>query len=631
VTIRVYQNMEVGSAIMQDLKKILKLVFVEAVKKREQALDDSVSALDSLLTKLETALNHGLKFRKRRLVVSWRSTKASPSFFSLLEELEQRLPFDPLLEGGDFWGTLGLQPVRELKWVTDPPSRLKIWLRQSLNVGLLGKRLRLVPEYPEILQKWYEPYGLLKNVDTVDDFISIVAALNAVSINLSLDPNVVLRVGNEVDTVLDVLSPIDSPCSSPEHSPHEGIKTFESWRDCFFQGFGDKEDSHRNDGEMLLLESPILSNENTNLVQESHRRVGLPATCSSSMFEFDSKSGSTSSEDTTRTQEVTRTDNDYLQSTHSFPDDNFGLGDWSEFMHDFGPPIQKEFVNLHEESDIPREISKGGIYGSDSSKDIGEIFVCAGLMRPIQATGRPDLDNYDDDEDDENCISEDNERTLFDKYSTLLENGVGSGEVGMTEMPIQCVDEKNDASGSMEKHLFKIDNSSDQPSTYPEVLEYFEKQETTTVKSKIPSRSMTMSSCTCSSDLVYDDDDDEVLGNLDTIEGRCKSCNCQVTGSSKQSLPQEPVEVLTVSGNCSSSCNLKEVEFVPISIEIDGLLGQPRISGFVALEVSAKSNNSSEQKGEISSSSSSDITKRDTLLLGPDQVNVVVSMCLRSS
>jgi hypothetical protein len=60
-------------------------------------------------------------------------------------------------------------------------------------------------------------------------------------------------------------------------------------------------------------------------------------------------------------------------------------------------------------------------------------------------------------------------------------------------------------------------------------------------------------------------------------------------------------------------------------------LGQPRISGFVALEVSAKSNNSSEQKGEISSSSSSDITKRDTLLLGPDQVNVVVSMCLRSS
>lgn len=216
--------------------------------KREQALDDSVSALDSLLTKLETALNHGLKFRKRRLVVSWRSTRASPSFFSLLEELEQRLPFDPLLEGGDFWGTLGLQPVRELKWVTDPPSRLKVWLRQSLNVGLLGKRLRLVLEYPDILQKWYEPYGLLKNVDAVDDFISIIAALNAVSINLSLDPNVVLRVGNEVDTVLDVLSPIDSPCSSPEHSPHEGIKTFDSWRDSFFQGFGDKGASDRNDG-----------------------------------------------------------------------------------------------------------------------------------------------------------------------------------------------------------------------------------------------------------------------------------------------------------------------------------------------------------------------------------------------
>lgn len=203
MTIRVYQNMEVGSAIVQHLKFFLKLVFVEAVKKREQSLDDSVSALDSLLTKLETALNHGLKFRKRRLVVSWRSTRASPSFFSLLEELEQRLPFDPLLEGGDFWGTLGLQPVRELKRVTDPPSRLKVWLRQSLNVGLLGKRLRLVLEYPDILQKWYEPYGLLKNVDAVDDFISIIAALNAVSIDLSLDPNVVLRVGNEVDTVLD--------------------------------------------------------------------------------------------------------------------------------------------------------------------------------------------------------------------------------------------------------------------------------------------------------------------------------------------------------------------------------------------------------------------------------------------
>ena len=122
--------------------------------------------------------------------MSWRSTRASPSFFSLLEELEQRLPFDPLLEGGDFWGTLGLQPVRELKWVTDPPSRLKVWLRQCLNVGLLGKRLRLVLEYPDILQKWYEPYGLLKNVDAVDDFISIIAALNAVSIDLSLDPNV---------------------------------------------------------------------------------------------------------------------------------------------------------------------------------------------------------------------------------------------------------------------------------------------------------------------------------------------------------------------------------------------------------------------------------------------------------
>ena len=47
-------------------------------------------------------------------------------------------------------------------------------------------------------------------------------------------------------------------------------------------------------------------------------------------------------------------------------------------------------------------------------------------MRPIQATGRPDLDNYDDDEDDENSINEDNERTLFDKYSTLCENGVGT-------------------------------------------------------------------------------------------------------------------------------------------------------------------------------------------------------------
>ena len=249
-------------------------------------------------------------------------------------------------------------------------------------------------------------------------------------------------------------------------------------------------------------------------------------------------------------------------------------------------------------------------------------------MRPIQATGRPDLDNYDDDEDDENSINEDNERTLFDKYSTLCENGVGSGEVGMTEMPIQCVDENNDASGSMEKHLFEIDNLCDQPSTYPEVLEHFEKQETTTVKSKIPSRSITMSSCTCFSDLVYDD---EVLGNLDTIEGRCKSCNCQVTGSSKQILPREPVEEFTVTGNCSSSCDVKEVEFVPISTEIDTLLAQPRMSGFVALEVSAKSNNNIEQKGAFSSSSSSDITKRDTLLLGPDQVNVVVSMCLHSS
>ena len=293
--------------------------------------------------------------------MSWRSTRASPSFFSLLEELEQRLPFDPLLEGGDFWGTLGLQPVRELKWVTDPPSRLKVWLRQSLNVGLLGKRLRLVLEYPDILQKWYEPYGLLKNVDAVDDFISIIAALNAVSINLSLDPNVVLRVGNEVDTVLDVLSPIDSPCSSPEHSPHEGIKTFDSWRDSFFQGFGDKGASDRNDGEILLLESPFLSHENTNSVQESHRRVGLPASCSPSMFEFDTKSGSASSEDTTCRHEGIRTDNNYLPSTDSCPDDNFGLGDWSEFMHDFGSPIQKEFVNLHKKSDIPRGTFKGGL------------------------------------------------------------------------------------------------------------------------------------------------------------------------------------------------------------------------------------------------------------------------------
>jgi hypothetical protein len=219
-------EMEMGNEMMQELKKALKLVLAESVKSGGEALENSVGAVACLCTLLEQALVHGLKLPRSRFA-AWRSSKTPPSFFGLLESIEQQLPFDPVKGSEIFWGSLGLQPIRDLNWATSAHGKFRLWIRQSLNTRLLGARLKLIVQHQQVLQQWYQPWALLQRDDTVDEFLSIALALNAVDMNLSMDLDLDLSdpklshfamEEHKVEAVLDVLSPIESSCSSPEQS-----------------------------------------------------------------------------------------------------------------------------------------------------------------------------------------------------------------------------------------------------------------------------------------------------------------------------------------------------------------------------------------------------------------------------
>ena len=178
-------DMERGNQLMIELKQSLKIVLGEVVKGNGKPLGDGVYAVTLFCGLLDQALAHGLKDGRPRWA-AWSSSKNPPSFLNLLEALEQRLPSEPGPENEDYRGSLGLDGVRSLNWVRTNAGRLRAWIRQSLNSGLLGARLRLVVEHVDLLQQWYEAWGLLQRDETSDELLSVVMALNAVQTNLSV-------------------------------------------------------------------------------------------------------------------------------------------------------------------------------------------------------------------------------------------------------------------------------------------------------------------------------------------------------------------------------------------------------------------------------------------------------------
>lgn len=394
--------MDTGRVIMQDLKKALKSVLSEAVKQNGRPLDDSVSAITRVATSLEGALNHGLKLRKSRFA-SWRSSKASTSFFNLLEDLEQRLPFDPISAGGSFWGSVGLQPVRDLKWVKSSSWKLKIWLRQSLNTGLLAERLKLVTRHPEVLHRWYEAHGILQHEDTVDEFISIVIALNAVKINLSLDKGIAVafefntKLDKEiVDTVPDMLSPIESPCSSPDHRGADFGDMIRGWtvegsQTVTSQGL---DVSARANDEAGLDMTHGRSDDQLCLCERTPNVEGTSACFS--MFGVDGEDCEASNLGGEYYLQRPRRHQCSIQGLQD--DIGFGINDWDEYVLDNVPGLDnfdEVFHILNGDNDLSKDIDNpvdDGVHLPVSK----ERETNAGALGWIRAVGRPQVEEDED-------------------------------------------------------------------------------------------------------------------------------------------------------------------------------------------------------------------------------------------
>lgn len=204
-------DIERGNHLMLELKQSLKIVLGEVVKGDGKPLGDGVHVITLFCGLLDQSLAHGLKDGRPRWA-SWSSGKNPLTFLNLLEALEQRLPSEPGPDYEDFRGSLGLDDVRSLEWVKSNHGRLRAWIRQSLNAGLLGARLRLVVEHSDLLLQWYESWGLMRRDDTSDELLSVVMALNAVQTNLSV--GLAVGLDHQKDSLFENLFTLDASKSS---------------------------------------------------------------------------------------------------------------------------------------------------------------------------------------------------------------------------------------------------------------------------------------------------------------------------------------------------------------------------------------------------------------------------------